>query len=439
MIVLLLFFPLLAVSQSQLIGHWDSRSPMPVRRSNMATASLQIADTTFIYTFMGLDSTKACGSSLRLEAFRYNTVTDIWQQIPNVPDSEGRIAASVTGINGKIFLIGGYKVNGNCNEYSSPRVDIYDPLSNTWTLGDSTPIPIDDHVQLCYKDSLIITISGWSQNQNTRAVQIYDTYLDAWSSSNNILGQGRFGHAGGISGDTILYIDGVSSSFSHVNQTWKGVIQNGDPHSIVWTNLGSHPGQKTYRCGGFSYQDWILFTGGTNNAYNFDGIGYNGQASIETGRTWGYNLTTSNFAEFARNPDSVMDVRQIVEVDGNQFYVVGGMEAGQNVSSLVSVFVVDSVLLAKEEENLAEASLVVFPTIAEDWIVIKKASLPEGDYQIEFLDGIGRTLHVEKFYHSGGDFHFLRGLLDLPLPAGLVHICLKSANFSETQAFVLIR
>lgn len=130
-----LSFPLSA----QLVGHWESRSPMPASRSNMATSSLEIGDTTWIYCFMGIDSTKACGSGIRLESFRYNTVSDTWSPIASVPDSEGRLAASAHGINGKVYVIGGYKVFSSCNEFTSPRVDIYDPATDTWSLGDSVP------------------------------------------------------------------------------------------------------------------------------------------------------------------------------------------------------------------------------------------------------------------------------------------------------------
>ncbi len=405
----------------------------------MATASLQIGDTAFVYTFMGLDSTKACSSGMRLESFRYNTVSGEWKQIADVPDTEGRIAASATGVNGKVYVIGGYKVYANCNEFSSPRVDIYDPQTDSWTLGDSTPTPIDDHVQLLYKDSLIIVISGWTQNQNTRKVQIYDTYLDVWSDANNIIGSGKFGHSGGIWGDTIIYIDGVSSSFSHNNQTYRGVIQNGDPHSIAWTNLGTHAGRKTYRAGGFSYSNRILFTGGTNNAYNFDGIGYNGQPSVETGRTWGYNLNSGLFEEYASNPDSVMDVREIVQVGGNEFYSVGGMEANQTVSNRVSVFIIDSVFVGVEEGVENGLGFEVFPTVIESSLEIRKQDLDPGICNLQFHDALGRLFYSKDVEHAGGEFRLEMNFNPSELPMGQIFLKIATANSSQTIQLVHLK
>lgn len=347
-ILLLLFTCCIQFLSAQLVGHWESRSPMPVPRSNLATTSLVVNDTPFVYCFMGLDSSKACGSGIRLESFRYNTITDSWTQISDVPDTEGRIAASASGVNGKIYLIGGYKVFSNCDEFTSPRVDIYDPLTDSWSLGDSVPIRTDDHVQVVYKDSLIFCISGWSQNTNTRFVQVYDTYLDQWQNKGNIPSLGLFGHAGGLSGDTILYLDGVriTNQFVLVNAAYLATI---DPLSLnlSFTSLGTHPGDRVYRGGGFAFGGRIAFTGGTNNAYNVDGIGYNNVPSVETGRTFGYDLASGTWEEYARNPDSVMDVREVARVNNNEFYVVGGMEANQSVTGKVSVFVIDTVLVGR--------------------------------------------------------------------------------------------
>lgn len=374
----------------QLISHWESRSPMPVKRSNIAAASMEIGDTTWIYTFMGLDSTKIW-SGIQLDAYKYNTVSDTWYPIADVPDTEGRLAASATAFDGKIYLIGGYKVYQSGNEYTSPRVDIYDPATNSWSLGDSVPFRTDDHVQVSFRDSVFYLVSGWSQQTNTRRVQIYDPVQDSWSLASDISGPGLFGHSGSISGDTLLYLDGVRiSGFNFVldNRVWMGVINGANVTSINWTSLGTHPGAKVYRGGGFTYGHRIIFTGGTNNAYNIDGIGYNNQPSVESGRTFGYNLQTSQWEDYARNPDSVMDVREVVQVGEDAFYVIGGMEANQTVTNKVSVFVVDSALVSR----------TVAPQPVANW---QLAQLPEtGTWQLIAPDAVAR-IKLEVFTLSG--------------------------------------
>lgn len=437
--ILLTFYLVLSAAlvpaQSTLLSHWESRSPMPVSRANMATASLQIGDTTWIYCFMGIDSAKACGSSIRLESFRYNTLSDQWSSIASVPDTEGRIAASATGLNGKIYLIGGYKVFANCNEFTSPRVDIYDPATDTWSLGDSMITPVDDHVQAIWRDSIIVTVSGWSQNTNTRRVQLYDTYLDQWSLSNDIAGPGLFGQAGAIWGDTLMYTDGVriSGNFTLINALWQGVIQNGDPTNIVWTNQGQHPGPKIYRGGGFAFANRIVFTGGTDNAYNIDGIGYNNQPSVESGRTWGYNLLTGLYEEYARNPDSVMDVRQVVQVEHNKFYVIGGMEAGQTVTDKVSVFVIDSVITGVKSGQPGGFNMEIgpHPIQVDDCLQIR---LPQGTaMQMRVADALGRE--VAGWQTAGGEMDFCPSQWNLN--PGIYFISAQNEAIRLTRRLVL--
>ena len=409
----------------QLLTHWESRTPMPVKRSNLAAASMEIGDTTWIFTFMGIDSTKLW-SGIQLDAWKYNTRSDRWYRIADVPDTEGRIAASATAFDGRIYLIGGYKVYAGGNEYTSPRVDIYDPATDSWSQGDSVPIPTDDHVQVSFRDSLFYLVSGWSQNTNTRQVQIYDPVQDSWSSAGNIGGPGLFGHAGAISGDTILYLDGVrisGGSFVLENKVWRGVINPANPNSVVWTNLGAHPGPKVYRGAGFAYRHRMIFTGGTANAYNIDGIGYNGNPSLESGRTFGYNLVTEQWEEYARNPDSVMDVRQVVQVGDNQFYVIGGMAAGQTVTHSVSVFVVDSVLAGRAEE--------VLPASGWQWVTLDPQgwwqlvpNQPVAGAQVRLTDLSGRVLEGTCKVQSGGTIEIeLTGY-----PAGLYLLSLQAEN-----------
>lgn len=419
-LLLFAFFALSVQLPAQLVGHWESRSPMPVARTNMAATSLEIGDTTWIYVFMGLDSAKACGQVM-LDAWKYNTVLDQWSQIDSVPDTEGRIAASATGWNGKVYLIGGYKVFGNCGEFTSPRVDIYDPVLDSWTQGDSTPTPIDDHVQVIWRDSLIYTVSGWSQNNNTQRVQIYDPALDAWSQATPISGPGLFGHAGGLVGDTILYLDGVrtGANFTLLNVVWMGVINPLDPTQITWTNLGQHPGNKVYRGGVFTYGDRVIFTGGTNNAYNIDGIGYNGSPSVESGRTFGLHLPTQTWEEYPHNPDSVMDVREIVRVNENEFYVIGGMEANQTVTGKVSVFVVDTVLVSAVPE-WERVDFRVYPNPFSDRIRWELGMTDWDEYEVVLTDMLGREIMREIREGAEGELNMVNYI-----PAGCYLLTLR--------------
>jgi Kelch motif len=157
--LLLLLFPF-ALS-AQVSPFYSEVAPIPSAVTNNAVAYANIADTTFIYSFAGLDSTKLW-SGIHLKAWRLNLVHQEWQSIPPVPDPMGgKIAAGASTVKNKIYVIGGYHVAQNGSEVSSNKIHRYDPISNTW-LSDGAPIPkaIDDHVQAVWRDSLIFVVTG---------------------------------------------------------------------------------------------------------------------------------------------------------------------------------------------------------------------------------------------------------------------------------------
>ena len=152
--------------------------PEPV--SNNAVCKGFVNDTPFVYSFSGIDTTKIY-SGIHLKSFRFNTVTGQVIQLPDLPDAMGKIAAGASRIDNVIYIIGGYHVFSNGAETSSSKVHRFDIASNSF-LADGTDIPvsIDDHVQAVWRDSLIYVITGWSNTGNVPDVQIYDPVSDSW-------------------------------------------------------------------------------------------------------------------------------------------------------------------------------------------------------------------------------------------------------------------
>ena len=330
---------------AQIAGHWETASPMPEKLSNNAVAALTIDDTCFVFSFMGIDSTKIW-SGITRNAYRLNTVTGEWKQIAPVPGNVGRIAASAQPFRGEIYIFGGYSVTISGNETTWSNVDIYDPATDTYRSGANAPTPVDDQVTVVWRDSLIYNISGWSNTNNTKKVQAYNPVADSWAQATPISGPGVFGHAGAIVGDTIVYINGVRvSGFNFVMSTgsYMGVIDPNDPMSITWETLPDHPGNPKYRAAAGNFGQRAVFTGGTTNPYNFDGIGYNGQPSNPVDFTFGFNRKTADWEIYTAADIATMDHRGFVGC-ANRMYVVGGMIENQRVSSTVNVFVVDSVI-----------------------------------------------------------------------------------------------
>jgi len=108
----------------------------------------------YVYSFGGIDSTKIW-SGITKRSFRYDVAADTWTEIAPLPATLDNIAAAASTVQNKIYIIGGYNVSSGGGEISSNEVIIYNPETDVYETNVSAiPVPIDDHVQCVYKDSL---------------------------------------------------------------------------------------------------------------------------------------------------------------------------------------------------------------------------------------------------------------------------------------------
>ncbi len=156
------------------------KAPLPEPITNNAVVEGYANGVPYVYTFGGIDSTKLY-SGIHLRAYRYNTQTDVWDTLPPLPDTLGKIAAGASRVKDKLYILGGYHVFANGGEASSDKVHIFDPASNRYLAdGAPIPVPIDDQVQAVWRDSLIYVVTGWSDTRNVTDVQVYNPATDSW-------------------------------------------------------------------------------------------------------------------------------------------------------------------------------------------------------------------------------------------------------------------
>ncbi len=114
------------------------------------------------------------------------------------------------------------------------------------------------------------------------------------------------------------------------SESWHGAIDPQDPGSITWTRLPNHPGPLLYRSASVGLDNWVIMAGGTDNPYNYNGVGYDGAPSEPSSRVLGFNVETMTWQELQRLPEPSMDHRNI-GYSGGGFYLVGGMGRAQTV------------------------------------------------------------------------------------------------------------
>ncbi|MBL4655055.1 MAG: T9SS type A sorting domain-containing protein [Bacteroidia bacterium] len=394
-------FLVLSISLSSIAQNgwdWQVLADMPEPVSNNAVTIAEVNGVQHVYSFAGIDSTKKY-SGIHLQAFRYNTITNIWDTIPSLPDTMGKIAVGASTVKNKIYIIGGYHVFSDGTEKSSHLVHIYDPETNTYTEGAPIPISIDDHVQLVWRDSLIYIITGWSDNGNVNDVQIYNPTADSWLvglSTPNSSSSKVFGGSGVIINDAIYYLGGASdwdgSTFPVTTTLRQGVINPNDPTDIAWEQLNTNPYDDGYRMACTNHWGKALWIGGSSESYNYDGIAYSDNSPVDPhNRILMYNTVDSSWTEFDSTTYSVMDLRGIAKLDENNFIIAGGMLNNQKVSNKTYQLTYTETLgmnIAKRENDIS-----IYPNPTSDKINV---SFSEKVTKIHIIDQLGRIVIYSK-------------------------------------------
>jgi len=327
-------------------------SPLPAPVSNNAVAVMYGQDVpTKIFSFMGIGPKKTW-DAVTTSAYELDLKTGKWEEKRPVPGVTGRLAASAVALGGQVFIFGGYVVDGQGQETTLSDLNVFVPFESRYYRGKDIPVPVDDAVVGVFRDRYIFLIGGWSKNEAVRNVQVYDTETDKWMQATPLPGTPVFGHAGAIVGDTIVYVDGAYKNpgskgprYLASNECWMGKIpdsRKADITKIEWTKLPPHPGKARYRIAAGAEPPGrkarrIYFSGGTDNPYNYNGIGYDGQPSEPSPVTFAFDTKSGTWETINENtPEPTMDHRGLL-VTQHGLVMVGGMEKGQQVTSKVTI------------------------------------------------------------------------------------------------------
>jgi N-acetylneuraminic acid mutarotase len=345
MLSFLVLLPVVGAADESSIGV-HSLPPLPQATSNNAVAIVTHGDKEMLVSLMGLASGKTWQDP-HARAFVFTKGESGWSRLKDVPGPAGRLAGTAVGVGSSVYLFGGYTVAESGDEISVDRVQRLDPVSGEYFELASITVPVDDTVSLSWRDRYIYLVSGWHDSGNVNLVQGYDILENRWFQATPYPGQPVFGHAGGIVGTRMIICDGVAirtrdkppRAFDAVDACFQGQIDEDDPSRIEWTRLLHHGGPPLYRMAsvGSNRLGMIVFVGGSDNPYNYNGIGYDGVPSRTSSRVFGFDLEGNDWIELGYLPFGTMDHRGLLE-SGDQFILVGGMRKDQQVTSHVYGF-----------------------------------------------------------------------------------------------------
>jgi N-acetylneuraminic acid mutarotase len=169
-----------------------------------------------------------------------------------MPTTRSEIA-SVT-VNNKIYAIGG-KIGGT----TTPIMEIYDPITDTWTTGPSMPTSRSGSSAAAV-DSKIHVLGGYTTTMvylNTH--EVYDTLTQTWTTAAAMPTPRAFMACGAVDG--IIYL--ISGYNGSTHQTRNDGY---DTHNNVWLTKGPIPTPRK-GAGCAVCNNKIYVTGGSNSVY----------------------------------------------------------------------------------------------------------------------------------------------------------------------------
>jgi N-acetylneuraminic acid mutarotase len=277
---------LLAADQSKI-------PPMPSAVSSNAVASLK--NGIEIYSIMGVGTKKTWDDvTNKLYVLRFKSGK--WTEERAVPGVAGRLGASAAGAKSQIFVFGGYTVDGEGNEFTVGDGNSYSPEDHHWYRAADIPVPVDNAVVGVTHDRYIYLVGGRSKNGPVNNVQLYDAEKNTWSQATPFPGTPVFGHAGGLTDETIIFVDGAKKdpaggkNYVASEECWMGKIDHKDPEKIEWSKLPAHPGPGRFGIVAGGGDRKVLFSGGTTTPHNFKFLDSEGKQAEISPVTFAFDL-----------------------------------------------------------------------------------------------------------------------------------------------------
>jgi N-acetylneuraminic acid mutarotase len=320
--------------------------PLPAPVTNNAVTAVTANGRSYLVSFNGLAKGRSYSDTLSV-TYVLDVGRNEWTEATPVPGGVGRLASAAVSVGNLAYVFGGYSVAEDGTEVSTPWAHSFAPGTKKFIELSAMPVPVDDAVAVTYADRYLYLISGWHDLGNVNLVQRYDTQTDSWDQATPIPGKALFGHAGGIVGNQVVFCDGVAiRSYSDrprdyvaSSECFLGIIDADDSRRIDWRSIDAHPGLPRYRmaAAGVPEQNAVLFIGGSDNPYNYSGIGYNGEPSEPSSGGLRFDLDSLKWHELKQSNPASMDHRALAVLDG-AWLTIGGMLSGQTVTDKVVAY-----------------------------------------------------------------------------------------------------
>ena len=357
-------------------GQWTTKANLPAERLNHASVVLGGK----IYVFGG----SGMGGSLN-ETYIYDIALDTWTTAPTTATLPvARISLSAEAVNGKIYLIGGYSQLAPLS--ISASVFEFDPATSRLTTKANMPLPVAGAASFVSNNKIFILggsgKGGWNTDEKD-TVQIYDPASNTWSIGSKMPYAAR-SFAAAFLGDQVVLAGGYTKNATPmVKSAYVGKIVG---ETITWTAVDDYPAGEINRLSAGASDSKIYFSGGQLQT-----------GSATTPKTYTFNLASNKWEALQDNPNAVHSSSAILYDGSAAMFVIGGRTstapAVNTVSTLLTVtkpnMVVDAEkVVAKLMLNRSKKSSITIMNTGSGLLTWTAAAEPASEKWIK-LSGTG--------------------------------------------------
>lgn len=233
---------------------WSNKTAIPTARGGLSTVALN----GIIYAIGGDTHWVAYPNDKLNTVEAYEPSSDTWSAKTSLTTARSRPA--VAAYNGKIYVFGGltgYEGNPTYNCHYTKSVEIYDPLTNSWSAGPSLPDEFEfvstDYfaVSAATKSSKIYIVGSRTGSQQYSHAFVFDPLNNSFNTISNPSHQ---------TGNTVV---SASDKLVHITSSGEGAGQSAAqtwPSGSAYLPLGVHTSGSTQLNGGNDFFEWQTFT-----------------------------------------------------------------------------------------------------------------------------------------------------------------------------------
>ena len=245
----------------------------------------------------------------------YNPASNAWTtpaplNAPNYGGDTGRYQGSAVGVNGKLYMMGGWTTSP---PLPSNTLSIYDPSTNTWSAGPAIPgsgyTGCSQAAVIGSKIYLLNACNGFSGY--VQQLSIFDTTTNSWTVGPNAPRSHNAGLGAALNGK--FYVTGGNDG------TAQPQVDVYDPATNSWTTVGSMPVNLWSMAGDVINGKWYI-VGGSDPTTNYKNT------------VWIYDPVANTWTSGLAAPTARSGA--IAATINGKLYLVGGSNAAGNLSTL---------------------------------------------------------------------------------------------------------